>query len=105
MNLTEMLDTLVTLMRSYYGAVVNKFDLAMVTIKNHADRTDNPHGIDKYVLGLGRVRNYPPSTRQQAIAGRHNHSVMTPRRTGEAMDVKLDELAQVFEDATADLGG
>lgn len=41
------------------------------------------NAVTKESIGLGLVENYPPATFEQAVAGTHNASVMTPERTAQ----------------------
>ncbi|MFB4260524.1 pyocin knob domain-containing protein [Shouchella clausii] len=51
----------------------------------HANDKGNPHGTTKAQVGLGNVPNYPVSSKEQAEAGNHTASFMTPLRTKEAI--------------------
>ena len=55
----------------------------------HASRTDNPHGVTKAQVGLGNVPNYPAASQAQAEAGADNATLMTPLRTKQYVDTRL----------------
>jgi hypothetical protein len=54
-------------------------------IAAHANRTDNPHGVDKADVGLGNVFNYGVSDQASAEAGTSNILYMSPLRTKQAI--------------------
>ncbi len=39
------------------------------TVKAHVSRTDNPHGVNKWTVGLGNVANYPVASQAQVNSG------------------------------------
>lgn len=39
------------------------------TVKAHINRTDNPHAVNKWTVGLGNVVNYPVATQAEVNAG------------------------------------
>ena len=46
---------------------IDKF--AMTAINAHINRTDNPHAVNKWTVGLGNVVNYPVATQAEVNAG------------------------------------
>ncbi len=105
MNLVALLASLVTVMRGYYTTVHGKITSVMNVLNNHIGNTQNPHRTTKAHVGLGRVPNYPAATKPKAVVGTDNNSLMTPRRTAEAIDAQVfEQLADAFESATERLG-
>jgi hypothetical protein len=55
----------------------------------HASRTDNPHAVTKAQVGLGSVDNYPTASQAEAEAGTAANRFMTPQRTKQYVDTRL----------------
>lgn len=98
-----MLNTLANLidaMRQSFNTTRTKVTQLYGLIRDHVLDINNPHRTDKFDVGLGKVANHPPATREQAIAGKNNNSVMSPKRVEDYMAVKIyTPLTQLFEDA------
>jgi len=58
---------------------------ALVPLKAHVDRVDNPHATTKAQVGLGDVDNYATATEAEARAGTVNTRFMTPLRSSQAI--------------------
>lgn len=58
---------------------------ALIPLKSHTDRTDNPHSVTKAQVGLGSVENYPIATASEATLGTASNRYMTPQRTLESI--------------------
>lgn len=63
---------------------------ALVPLNTHADRTDNPHSVNKAQVGLGNVDNFSTANAQQAIQGQANNLFMTPATTRAAVNELLN---------------
>jgi hypothetical protein len=70
-------------------AAASTADGAASAISAHSARTDNPHGVTKAQVGLGSVQNYGVASQAQAEAGTDNASYMTPLRTKQYVDTRL----------------
>lgn len=111
MNLTALLGTLVTLMRSYYNVLHGRVQTLASNVRDHILNTENPHRVTKEQIDLGLVENFPPATREQAVEGIDHRSVMTPRRTREMLEergldqinVILSDMADAFNNAADEL--
>jgi hypothetical protein len=55
----------------------------------HIANTNNPHGVTKSQVGLGSVQNYGIASQAQAEAGSANNVYMTPQRTKQYVDTRL----------------
>jgi len=64
-------------------------DGAASAISTHASRTDNPHNVTKQQVGLGSVDNYPTASQAEAEAGTAANRFMTPQRTKQYVDTRL----------------
>lgn len=76
------------------GTVNNKYMTPQRTkqaIDEHANRTDNPHGVTKEQVGLGNVQNFGIATQAEAEAGTSNSKYMTPQRTRQAINKVLGD--------------
>lgn len=112
MNFTEILNSLVTALTSYQNSLHERFRELHTLVEGHLSARGNPHRLTKEDISLGRVANYPPATKTQALSGESNNAYMTPLRTTQAIDARLQsgvqsqldehlmELAQVFDDAS-----
>lgn len=58
---------------------------ALVPLKAHVDRVDNPHAVTKAQTGLGSVDNYATANEAEARAGTLNTRFMTPLRSSQAI--------------------
>lgn len=82
------------------NTVIRLFGEARDRINLHTQSKGNVHGLTTKELGLENVRNYPPSTSQQAKDGKNNNTVMTPKRTYESLDENVfTPLTEIFNDA------
>lgn len=64
----------------------NKEDISNVKKDlNDHKVADNPHGIDKEIVGLGDVENYPIATTREAEAGEIDNAYMTPKKVHQAI--------------------
>lgn len=66
-----------------YNSFLNQFTNRL---QSHIDNTQNPHGSNKNMIGLGNVQNYPLATDAQARAGVSNVLYQTPALTWATMD-------------------
>ena len=55
----------------------------------HIARTDNPHQVTAAQIGLGNVPNWPGASQAEAEAGSRNDRLMTPLRTKQYVDTRL----------------
>lgn len=62
---------------------------AQSKVNAHATRTDNPHNVTKSQVGLGSVQNYGIASQAQAEAGSASNVYMTPQRTKQYVDTRL----------------
>ena len=60
----------------------------------HIANTNNPHNVTKSQVGLGSVQNYGIASQEQAEAGSSNSVYMTPLRTKNYVDVRLQNNLQ-----------
>lgn len=66
-------------------AIINK---AGASAASHLTDYNNPHLVNKNLVGLDKVENFPPSTILEAIAGLSNDTLITPL----ALKAVLDDL-------------
>jgi hypothetical protein len=55
----------------------------------HISNTNNPHAVTKAQVGLGSVDNYPTASQAEAEAGTAANRFMTPQRTKQYVDTRL----------------
>lgn len=103
MDLTNLLTSLRATMRGYYSPLATKLTAMFNALQSHVSDTSNPHRVTKRDVDLENVENYAVATKQQAIDGISDNTYMTPRRTSQALDSSLSELAEIFERAADDL--
>lgn len=60
-------------------------------LSGHAERTDNPHSVTKFQVGLGNVENLPLASESEAIAGSRNDRYMTPLSTYQMVSEYVGE--------------
>lgn len=58
---------------------------ALVPLKAHTDRVDNPHSVTKAQVGLGSVDDFATATEAEARTGTVNNRFMTPLRSSQAI--------------------
>ena len=75
--------------KAYTDTVAASLTSAINRAENHAARNDNPHSVTKGQVGLGNVQNYGVASQAQAEAGTDNASYMTPLRTKQYVDTRL----------------
>lgn len=96
----ETLDVLRLAIGQYTNATIAKLELLYQVLKDHVINDRNPHRVDKFDVGLGKVQNYAPATQKQAIEGKNNNTVVTPKRVEEYMESNIyTPLIQLFDDA------
>lgn len=66
-------------------------------LNKHANNKNNPHGVTKSQVGLGSVANYGIASDSEAVEGTSNTKYMTPLRTKEHVDPKLNTLEQTIK--------
>lgn len=104
MNLVALLVTLSTYMRSYFGTIRGNVEVLARRLNEHVLSRNNPNGVTKKQVGLGKVQDYPPATKEQAEEGKSGQVVMTPRRTGNFIDKQFcDPMIAVLDKAIEDL--
>lgn len=82
------------------AATVSALERLSTRINNHILAKGNVHNMVAADLGLERVANYGPSTKQEAIDGVNNTSVLTPKRCTSWAEANVyDPIGQIFKDA------
>lgn len=104
MSMSSAMSALIASMGDLYVTQKGKIDLAVTKIKAHLLDVRNPHRVDKFDVGLGKVQNRAPATPEQAAAGTNNNTVMSPKRADEYSTVNIyDPLITLFDATIADL--
>lgn len=62
----------------------------------HTGDNDNPHGVTKSQVGLGKVQDYELATEADAESGTSHQKYMTPLRTKQAITKQLDSHANDY---------
>ena len=64
---------------AFYAGLIETNTNAQSALGKHlANATTNPHGLTAADVGLGKVKNYPVATQEEAIAGNLPNRYMTP---------------------------
>lgn len=101
-SINDLVDNLSSLSESQIK-VFESLWKRMRVYTNHILSRHNPHRVNKYQVGLGRVENHPVASETQARAGTSNQHYMTPLRSQQALDDTQQAIADAFDQATADL--
>lgn len=93
-----------TLAEALEGSLSNRYMSPQLTEALVRDRIEaalsgTGQTVTKESIGLGLVENYPPSTFEQAIAGTHETSVMTPLRVAQHVSNAVAAAIQAHLDA------
>jgi len=104
MSMSSAFTTYITALNAMFTAQKTKIEFAIVQVKNHVLNVGNPHRVDKFDIGLGKVQNRAPATPAQAAAGANNNTVMSPKRADEYATANIyDPLITLFDATIADL--
>jgi hypothetical protein len=104
MSMSNALTVLIGSFTSNYAAIKTKLEFLVTNIKAHLVDVENPHRVDKFDVGLGKVQNQAPATPEQAVAGKNNNTVMSPLRVDQyTTDAIYDPLITLFDATIADL--
>lgn len=104
MSMPDIAAQKINAMMALFNATRNKVILLATQLKAHLTNTNNPHRVDKFDVGLGKVQNFAPAKKAQAVAGKNNNTVMTPVRVEQYMEANIyTPLTQLFDDTINDL--
>ncbi|WDS62258.1 hypothetical protein [Pseudomonas phage D6] len=98
------LQQLLATTRQLGAATMVKLNTIFSRTNEHILEKGNVHGLEAADLGLDRVPNYAPATKNQAVTGVNNTTVMTPKRTTDwAEENVYGPIGEAFRDAAARL--
>ena len=104
MSMSSAFTAYLTSLNTLYTAQKTKIEFAITQVKNHILNVGNPHRVDKFDVGLGKVQNRAPASPEQAAAGANNNTVMSPKRADEYATANIyDPLITLFDATIADL--
>ncbi|MNC57357.1 hypothetical protein D3C75_1070140 [compost metagenome] len=104
MSMSSAFTAYISALNTSYTAVKTKIEFTLTQVKNHVLNVGNPHRVDKYDVGLGKVQNRAPASPEQAAAGANNNTVMSPKRADEYATANIyDPLITLFDATIADL--